>query len=80
MTTKQFITRNLRQYVNLAAKQRVYAEYTDNPLEKAAYTARASAYDIMADDMREILEDAEDINKMSPPVLVTRTSPKGDGL
>lgn len=52
MTTKQFITRNLRQYVNLAAKQRVYAEYTDNPLEKAAYAARASAYDIMADDMR----------------------------
>lgn len=66
MTTKQFITRNLRQYVNLAAKQRVYAEYTDNPLEKAAYTARASAYDIMADDMREILEDAEDINKKEP--------------
>lgn len=66
MTTKQFITRNLRQYVNLSAKQRVYAEYTDNPLEKAAYTARASAYDIMADDMREILEEAEDINKNEP--------------
>lgn len=66
MTAKQFITRNLRQYMNLAAKQRVYAEYTDNPLEKAAYTARASAYDIMADDMREILEDAEDINKKEP--------------
>ena len=62
MTTKQFITRNLRQYTNLAAKQRVYAEYTDNPLEKSAYAARASAYDIMADDMREILEDADDIN------------------
>lgn len=62
MTTKQFITRNLRQYMNLAAKQRVYAEYTDNPLEKAACAARASAYDIMADDMREILEDADDIN------------------
>lgn len=62
MTTKQFITRNLRQYTNLAAKQRVYAEYTDNPLEKAAYAARASVYDIMADDMREILEDADDIN------------------
>lgn len=41
---------------------RVYAEYTDNPLEKAAYAARASIYDIMADDMREILEDADDIN------------------
>lgn len=27
-----------------------------------AYGARASAYDIMADDMREILEDADDIN------------------
>lgn len=25
-------------------------------------------------------EDANDINKMSPPVLVTRTSPKGDGI
>lgn len=62
MTVKQFIVRDLRQYINLAAKQRVYAEYADNPLEKAAYAARASAYDIMADDMREILEDAEDID------------------
>lgn len=62
MTVKQFITRNLRKYTNLAAKQRVYAEYTDTPLEKVAYAARASAYDIMADDMWEILEDADDIN------------------
>lgn len=77
MTTKQFITRNLRQYVNLAAKQRVYAEYTDNPLEKAAYTARASAYDIMADDMREILEDAEDINKKEPARAGNTNEPKG---
>ena len=77
MTTKQFITRNLRQYVNLAAKQRVYAEYTDNPLEKAAYTARASAYDIMADDMREILEDAEDINKNEPACVGNTDEPKG---
>lgn len=77
MTTKQFITRNLRQYVNLAAKQRVYSEYTDNPLEKAAYTARASAYDIMADDMREILEDAEDINKNEPARAGNTDEPKG---
>lgn len=77
MTTKQFITRNLRQYVNLAAKQRVYAEYTDNPLEKAAYAARASAYDIMADDMREILEDAEDINKKEPARAGDTDEPKG---
>jgi hypothetical protein len=77
MTTKQFITRNLRQYVNLAAKQRVYAEYTDNPLEKAAYAARASAYDIMADDMREILEDAEDINKKEPARAGNTNEPKG---
>lgn len=77
MTTKQFITRNLRQYVNLAAKQRVYAEYTDNPLEKAAYTARASAYDIMADDMREILEDAEDNNKNEPARAGNTDEPKG---
>jgi hypothetical protein len=77
MTTKQFITRNLRQYVNLAAKQRVYAEYTDNPLEKAAYAARASAYDIMADDMREILEDAEDINKKEPARAGNTDEPKG---
>lgn len=77
MTAKQFITRNLRQYVNLAAKQRVYAEYTDNPLEKAAYTARASAYDIMADDMREILEDAEDINKKEPARAGNTDEPKG---
>lgn len=77
MTTKQFITRNLRQYVNLAAKQRVYAEYTDNPLEKAAYAARASAYDIMADDMREILEDAEDINKKESARAGNTNEPKG---
>lgn len=77
MTTKQFITRNLRQYVNLAAKQRVYAEYTDNPLEKAAYAARAPAYDIMADDMREILEDAEDINKKEPARAGNTNEPKG---
>ena len=62
MTAKQFVIRNLRQYVNLAARQRMYADSTDNPVEKAAYTARASAYDIMADDMREILEDAEDFS------------------
>lgn len=77
MTTKQFIARNLRQYVNLADKQRVYAEYTDNPLEKAAYAARASAYDIMADDMREILEDAEDINKKEPARAGNTNEPKG---
>ena len=77
MTTKQFITRNLRQYVNLAAKHRVYAECTDNPLEKAAYAARASAYDIMADDMREILEDAEDINKKEPARAGNTNEPKG---
>ena len=62
MTVKQFIERNLRQYQNIAAKHRTYAECTDDPLEKASYTGSASAYDIMADDMREILEDAEDID------------------
>lgn len=67
MTVKYFIVRNLRRYRNLAARQRAYAKYTRAPLKKADYTARASAYDTVADDMREILEDAEDIKKEDLP-------------
>lgn len=62
MTAEQFVRQKLRSYQNLAAKLRILADYSDDIIQRTDYLARASAYDISADDMLEILEDAEDIN------------------
>lgn len=61
MTAEEFIRRDLRMYQRLAAKQRTYAECSDDIVQRAEYLAQANVYDIAADDMREILDDAEDI-------------------
>lgn len=61
MTAEQFIRRNLQMYQNLAAKQRTYAACSDDIIQRTEYLARANVWAIAADDMREILEDAEDM-------------------
>lgn len=80
MTTEQFVRRNLRMYQRLAAKQRTYAECSDDPIERSKYLAAASVYTIAADDMREILEDADDMNAKRPARVDTTDEPKGDGF
>jgi len=77
MTVEQFLRRNLRTYQNLAAKKRTYAAYSDDLIKRAEYLAEVSVYDIAADDMREILEDAEDINKKEPARATNTDEPKG---
>ena len=76
MTVEQFIRRNLRMYQNLAAKKRTYAAYSDDLIKRAEYMAEASVYDIAADDMREILEDADDM-KNEPARATNTDEPKG---
>ena len=63
MNVKAYIVKNRQQYLNIAAKCRLRAANTDDPIQRAGYLARASAYDIVADDMLEILDCAEDIRR-----------------
>lgn len=58
---EQLVRQNFAMYQRLEKKKRAYADASDDIVYRSQCLGEAAAYSIAADDMREILETAEDI-------------------